>query len=306
VSPVRERPAGHDTSPPLAGFDEEFMRKLEYLALVSKRFSGQLKAERRARRLGSGLEFADYRGYVPGDDFRYLDWKTYLRLDRLLLRLYEEEQDLPIYMFVDSSQSMAYGDPTKIDYARRVAAALCYIGLANLDRVTVISYAAGIRSQLSPQRGKNQIFRVFQFLSDVKASGETDGKEAFKVFSTGNRRRGLAVVISDFLDPHGFEDGLNMLRYYKHDVFAMQIVAHEDLEPTMRGQVQLVDSESQESRELTITPELLRAYRQEMESYSEALQRHCLKYQLGYVRTVTRFPFEDLVLEVFRQGRFLK
>lgn len=303
---TRVREAGVEIPPVLAGFDEEFMRKLEYLALVSKRFSGQLKAERRARRLGSGLEFADYRGYVPGDDFRYLDWKTYLRLDRLLLRLYEEEQDLPIYMFVDSSRSMVYGDPTKIDYARHVAAALCYIGLANLDRVTVISYADGIRSQLSPQRGKNQIFRVFRFLSGISASGETDGKEAFKVFSTGNRRRGLAVVISDFLDPHGFENGLNMLRYYKHDVFALHVVAHEDLEPGMRGQIQLVDSESQASREITITPELLAAYRLEMERYSAALQRHCLKYQLGYVRTVTRFPFEDLILEVFRQGRFLK
>lgn len=290
----------------IAGFDEDFMRKLEYLALVSKRFSGQLKAERRARQLGSGLEFADYRGYVPGDDFRYLDWKTYLRLDRLLLRLYEEEQDLPIYMFVDSSRSMAYGAPAKIDYARKVAAALTYVGLANLDRVTGIAYSDGIRSQLSPQRGKHQIFRVFQFLSEIEASGETDGKEAFKVFCTGNRRKGLAVIISDFLDPHGFEAGLNMLRYYKHDIFAIHVVAHEDMEPEMRGQIQLVDAESNEAREITITPELVQAYRQEMLRYSEAIQRHCLKYRLGYVRTVTSFPFEDLILDVFRQGRFLK
>ena len=99
----------------IAGFDEQFMRKLEYLALVSKRFSGQFKAERRSRKLGSGLEFADYRGYVAGDDFRYLDWKTYLRLGRLLLRLYEEEEDLPIYIFVDTSQSMADGDPGKLE-----------------------------------------------------------------------------------------------------------------------------------------------------------------------------------------------
>lgn len=282
------------------------MRKLEYLALVSKRFSGQLKAERRTRKTGSGLEFADYRGYVPGDDFRYLDWKTYLRLDRLLLRLYEEEQDLPIYIFLDCSRSMTYGHPSKHEYAQKVAAALCYIGLANLDRVTVAAFANGIRQQLSPQRGKNQIFRIFRFLAETSASGETDAQEAFKAFCTGNRRRGLAVVISDFLDPHGFEGGLNMLRYYKHDVFALHVVAHEDIEPTMRGQVQLVDSESRQVREITVTPELLEAYKREMQAYSGRLHRHCLKYQLGYVRTVTDFPFEDLILEVFRQGRFLK
>ena len=288
------------------GFDEEFMRKLEYLALVSKRFSGQLKAERRARKLGSGLEFADYRGYVPGDDFRYLDWKTYLRLDKLLLRLYEEEQDLPIYMFIDCSRSMQYGEPSKIEYARRVAAALAYVGLANLDRVTTIAYSNGIEKQLSPQRGKNQVFHVFQFLAEIEASGETHGKEAFKVFCTGSRRRGLAVVISDFLDPEGFEPGLNMLRYYKHDVCAVQVVAHEDVEPEVRGQIQLIDSESHVERQVTVTPELLKAYKNEVQNFADAMRHHCLKYQLGYVRTVTDFPFEDLILEVFRQGRFLK
>ncbi len=290
----------------VAGFDEQFMRKLEYLALVSKRFSGQFKAERRARKLGSGLEFADFRGYVPGDDFRHLDWKTYLRLGRLLLRLYEEEEDLPIYLFVDCSQSMSYGDPSKLEYAKHVAAALCYIGLANLDRVRVIAYADGIRNEMAPQRGRNQIFRVFQFLSEIDPGGQTHGREAFKMFCTGSRRRGLAVVISDFFEPNGFEYGLNLLRYYRHDVFLVQVAAHEDLHPDLRGQVEMVDSETMRTRDLTVTQTLIEAYRREMERFSEDIRRHSVKYQLGYVRTVTDFPFEDLILQVFRQGRFLK
>ena len=114
------------------------------------------------------------------------------------------------------------------------------------------------------------------------------------------------MVISDFLDPEGFEAGLNMLRYYKHDVFAVQVVAHEDVEPEVRGQIQLIDSESQVERQVTVTPELLKAYKSEVGRFSDAIRHHCLKYQLGYVHTVTNFPFEDLVLEVFRQGRFLK
>ena len=290
----------------IAPFDEQFMQKLEYLAIVSKRFAAQFKVERRSRKLGSGLEFADYRGYVPGDDFRYLDWKAYLRLDKLLLRLYEEEEDLPIYMFVDTSRSMHYGSPGKLQYARKVAAALCYIGLANLDRVTIIGYANGIEQQLSPQRGKNQIFRVFQFLSELKPSGRTNAEKAFKVFCTGKRRRGLAVVVSDFFDPNGFETGLNMLRYYRHDIFALQVVAPEEVSPHIRGELQLIDSEDRSSRTISVTEGIIEAYRKEVGAYCEEIRQYALKYQLGYVRTLTSFPFEDLILEVFRQGRFLK
>src|SRR5215510_16543360 len=173
-------------------FDDEFLKKLEYLNIISKRlFAGQLRAERRTRRRGTGLEFADYRAYVAGDDFRHLDWKAYLRLNRLILRLFEEEEDLPIYMFVDSSQSMNYGDPTKFDYGRRVAAALCYIGLSNLDRVNVVSYADRVRGELRPQRGKGRIFRVFRFLEEITPGGQTNARESFKNYCTETRRRGL-------------------------------------------------------------------------------------------------------------------
>src|SRR5262245_13678648 len=109
-------------------FDGEFLKKLEYLHILSKRlFSGQFRADRRARKYGSGLEFADHRGYTPGDDFRHVDWKAYQRLDRLLLRLFQEEQDLPIYLMVDCSRSMAPGRPSKLQFSRQIAAALCYI-----------------------------------------------------------------------------------------------------------------------------------------------------------------------------------
>src|SRR5690242_8499115 len=129
-------------------FDDEFLKKLEYLNIMSKRlFAGQARAERRTMRRGAGQEFADFRAYVPGDDFRHLDWKAFLRLNKLILRLYQEEEDLPIYFFIDSSQSMDYGNPSKLDYARQVAAALCYIGLANLDRVSIVSYADKIKSE---------------------------------------------------------------------------------------------------------------------------------------------------------------
>jgi len=288
-------------------FDDEFLKKLEYLNIISKRlFAGQLRAERRTRRRGTGLEFADYRAYVAGDDFRHLDWKAYLRLNRLILKLFEEEEDLPIYFFVDSSQSMNYGQPTKLDYARRVAAALCYIGLANLDRVNVISFAEGVKAELPPQRGKGRIFKIFRFLTDMNPGGETDARASFKTYCTETRRRGLAVVISDFFDGHGFENALDILRHFRHDIFVIHIASHEEIDPRLRGELLLVDAESNQAREITVTPSLLAAYRTEYLKYCEAIESYCGRYQLGYVRTVTDFPFEELVLKVFRQGRFLK
>jgi uncharacterized protein (DUF58 family) len=235
-----------------------------------------------------------------------LDWKAYLRLNRLILKLFEEEEDLPIYFFIDSSKSMSYGDPPKIDYARRVAAALCYIGLANLDRVNVISFSDKVQAELPPQRGKGRIFKIFRFLTDIDPQGETDAKSSFRTYCTETRRRGLAVVISDFFDGHGFEGALDILRHFRHDIFVIHLASHEEIDPGLRGELLLVDAENNTTREITITPSLLTAYKTEFAKYCEAVESYCGRYQLGYVRTTTDFPFEELILKVFRQGRFLK
>jgi uncharacterized protein (DUF58 family) len=288
-------------------FDEAFLKKLEYLSILSKRaFAGQIRGERRAKKRGSGLEFADYRQYVAGDDFRYLDWKAYMRLNRLILRLYEEEEDLPIYLFVDCSRSMDFGNPSKLDYARRVTAALCYVALANLDRINLIAYADKALTELSPQRGKGKIFKVFEFLNDITPAGETDARAAFKVYCTDTRRRGLAVVISDFLDPQGFASGLDILRHFRHDIFAVHISSHEEIDPGVKGDLLLIDAEDGALREITATPALLAAYRAAVNQQAEEIENYCMRYEMGYVRAATDFPFEELILNVFRQGRFLK
>ena len=152
-------------------FDDEFQRKLDYLAMVSRRvFSGAMRAERRTKKTGSGVEFADHRDYVPGDDFRYLDWSAYQRFDRLLIRLYEEEEDLSIYFIVDASSSMAFGDGEKLRQAKRLCAALAYVGLANLDRIAIVTATDEISGRTQSTRGKARIFRVFRFLSGVRAT----------------------------------------------------------------------------------------------------------------------------------------
>lgn len=303
MSPAPARPLVGDG---LGPFDEVFLRKLELLSVVSKRLlSGQFKAERRARKLGAGVEFADYRGYVPGDDFRAVDWRAYMRLDRLILRLFEEETDLPIYIFVDSSASMGGRDNEKLDYAKKVAAALAYIGLSNLDRVMLVAYADRLIEELPGQRSKAQVFNIFRFLARISASHATNAGEAFHRFFTARRRRGIVVVISDFLDPHGVLASLDLLRYRRQDLLAIQVVSPSDAAPPLNGEITLVDSETRARHDITITPALLRAYEQEFASHCAEIERYCTLYGFGYVRTVTDFPFEDLVLQVLRQGRFV-
>ena len=225
-------------------FSDGFLKKLEYLHVVSRReFAGQNRADRRTPKRGRGIEFADHRPYAPGDDFRLIDWKAYKRLNRLLLRLFDEEQDLPIYLMVDVSASMA--EPAKFDLARRVAAALCYVGLVHLDRLTLVTFGNGLARESSPGRGKGRIFRVFDWLEALEPTGPTDLRAACKAFASRPRQKGLAVMISDFLDGEGADVGLKILRSLGHDVFAIHIASQADRQADTLGDVKFVDAENE-------------------------------------------------------------
>jgi uncharacterized protein (DUF58 family) len=285
-------------------FEDDFLKKLEYLHVVSKRaFAGQNRADRLARKRGRGLEFADHRGYSAGDDFRHIDWKAYKRLGRLLLRLFDEEQDLPIYLFIDCSQSMR--EPAKFDQARRIAAALCYIGLAHLDRVTLLPFDSEIGDETQPGRGKGRIFRVFELLERLETEGPTDLREVFTEFASRTRQQGLAVVISDFLDPRGFEHALKLVASMGHDVFVVHVASASDRDPGAIGEVRFVDSETGELRDVDVTPALVRAYGDAWRTHAEELERFCGRYNLGYVRADADVPFDEIILKTFRKGRFL-
>jgi len=276
-------------------FEDDFLKKLEYLHVISKRaFAGQNRADRLARKRGRGLEFADHRQYAPGDDFRHIDWKAYQRLNRLLLRLFDEEQDLPIYLFIDASRSMS--EPAKFDQARRIAAALCYIGLAHLDRVTLLPFDQTLGEETQPGRGKGRIFRVFELLEQMETEGPTDLREVFMNFASRTRQQGLAVVISDFLDPHGFEAGLKLVASMGHDVFVVHVAAASDADPHALGEVRFVDSETGEVRDVEVTPALAKAYGEAWQAHSEELERFCGRLALGYVRAEADAPFDQVIL----------
>jgi uncharacterized protein (DUF58 family) len=286
-------------------FQDEFLKKLEYLQVVSRReFAGRNRADRRTPKKGRGIEFADHRQYARGDDFRHIDWKAYKRVNRLLLRLFEEEQDLPIYLILDVSGSMA--EEAKFDLARKIAAALCYVGLVHLDHLTILTFTKGLVHESSPGRGTGRIFRVFELLERLEAAGQTDLRESLKAFASRPRPVGLTVIISDFMDPSGFEAGLKILRTLGHDVFVIHVASQADRDPATLGDARFVDAETGELRDVDVTPRLSAAYARAWDAHATELQHFCGRYGMGYVRADAERPFEEIVLQAFRQGRFLE
>jgi len=295
--------------PVSARFDERFLRKLEYLTVVTKRaFLGQLRAERRSRRVGAGIEFADHRDYAVGDDLRTIDWNLYGRMQRLLVRLYEEDEDLSIDVLFDASASMGLGAPPKLDLAMQVGAALAYVGLANLDRVAITPIAETLRDGLPPARGKARILPMLRFLDGVVPGGRTSLAAAVRAFLARHRRhrRGLVIVISDFYDPAGYREALDLLRHDRFEIIVIQVSAPDELKPALRGDLTICDAETGEERELTLSPEALAAYGRRHAALVRGLEGYCRERGIPCFAVSSDLPFDAVVLRVFRAGGLLR
>jgi len=287
--------------------DQSFLQKLELLSTALRRpVHGQLKGVHRSRRVGSGMVFTDFRPYSAGDDIRHIDWGIYMRMDRLILKLFEEEADLPIYLLVDVSRSMDCGMPSKLEYARKLAAALCYVGLLNHDRINLVSFADGAVETLPARRGKSQAPQAFRFLENMRPGGQTGFQRALRSFFGSPRTRGLVVVISDFLDPDGIEPGFAVLRRFRHDVALVHVTSAEEREPRLPDAVVLVDSEDGVASELEVTPRLLDAYRRAFQRHEHEVEAYCRKYGWAYVQARTEISFESLTLKLMRERGLLR
>src|SRR5437762_5435249 len=257
-------------APPL--LDPQFLARLEQLELVSRKiFLGLMKGERRSKRKGQSVEFADYRNYVKGDDLRFLDWNLYARLDRLFIRLFMEEEDLHFYVLIDNSLSMDFGKPSKLHYAKQVAAALAFVGLVNMDRVVVEAFNERLTQSLPAVRGKRSLWRVLDFLQKVAPAGPSDLKQALRTFSRKSSGKGIVVVLSDFMDKGGYEDALRYLVARQMDIYAIQILCQEEIEPEIVGDLKLVDIEDEDEAEITVSAPLLKRYKQNLAAYRAAL-----------------------------------
>lgn len=283
-------------------FDSDFLAKLEYLSLVSRRtFRGQLLAQRRTAKLGSGVEFSDHREYNPGDDFRYLDWNLYARHDELLLKRFQEEEDLHVYLLLDVSRSMEFGEPPKFDLARKLVAALAYIALADLDRIAVVAFADRVVADFPLTRGKAKILALLDFLGRLEpAAAATNLAQVAAGFVHRSQRRGLAIVVSDLYDPDGYERGLDLLRHHRYELSVIQIHDRAEAEPKFLGDVELWDVETGAARKVTVTEKNLRQYKSLFASFQQNLKRYCRGHSVGCTLAASDLAFEELILGMMR------
>src|SRR5437773_4803946 len=286
-------------------FSSEFLAQLERLALLSRRtFRGRVRGERRSPRRGHSVEFCDYRAYGVGDDLRYVDWNIYGRLDRLHVKLFVDEEDLCLHLLVDASASMRFGTPSKLDFAIRVAAALGFVGLVNHERVGVGILRERATEGWPPARGRNQVVSMLDFLVGVGPGGPTRLTEALGDYAMRAREPGLALVMSDLLDPAGFETGVRALLERRFDVHIVHVLAPEEMDPELAGDLRLVDAETGETRELSVDGEALRTYRERLRQFLERVETFSRTQEIGYHRVTTDTPVEEFVLAQIR-GRLL-
>jgi uncharacterized protein (DUF58 family) len=287
--------------------DPEFMRKLDQLALVSRKiFSGKMRGERLTKRKGESVEFADYRNYVVGDDLRFLDWNIYARLGQLFLKLFLQEEDLHVSILLDGSKSMDFGEPSKWLYARRIAAAIAYIGLINFDRVSLYVYANGLRSELTGVRGRHFMFKVIELLVNAECDGPSNLPEVGRQFAIRHPRPGIVLILSDFYEKAGYEEGLRFLLGRDYDLHAVQMLSPEEIEPTIVGDLRLTDVEDDDVAEVTASRALINRYKQNLRAYCAQLKEYCTRRAISYLFTSTKVPFDQIVLSYFRQRGLLK
>ncbi|MBI4583462.1 MAG: DUF58 domain-containing protein [Planctomycetes bacterium] len=290
--------------------DEDFIAKIEQLEIVSRKIiTGKLKGERRSKRRGHSSEFADYRQYVSGDDLRFLDWNIYGRLDRLFIRLFEEQEDLWVNILIDCSRSMRFGEPDKFDYARRIAAALGYIGLSNHDRVRIAGFSDRLRTVFAPARGRRQVQRLLRVLEDLAPDGEgvTDLQRGCREFALAQKLSGVVILVTDFFDRRGFEGALRYLLSggAACEFFVFHILAPQELEPELAGDLKLLDVEDGVPAEVSISAALLKSYRRNLEAFRAGIQQYCTRRGMQYVFSSTGVPFDRLILDYLRQRGLL-
>ncbi len=289
-------------------FDETFLRKLEQLSLVARRVRrGQFRGEKRSTRRGQSIEFADYRNYVRGDDLRALDWNIFARLERPFIKLFEEEIDQTVHILLDASGSMDFpdGNGNKWHYARRLAAALGYIALANHDRLYLSLLRGDTVTRWGPERHRRASHRLLEFLNTASAGGETRLSAGFARYAGQIKRPGLLFIISDFLSDEPYRTGFNALQQRGHEIAVLHILSPAEIDPVLAGDFQLVDAETGDRRDVTINATLRKIYRREFEAWQSELREFCQRRQINYALIPTDTPFETLILHHLRQRHWL-
>jgi uncharacterized protein (DUF58 family) len=278
------------------------LAQLERLELVSRKmFRGRMKGERRSKRKGQSVEFADFRQYVPGDDLRFIDWNLFARLERLYLKLFLEEEDLHFYTLIDASASMDFGEPTKLQYAKQLAAALGFIGLCRADRVKIESLGTTSRNPGPTLRGRANLWRMQDYLAGIQPGENTSLVDGVKNFCLRNPGKGILVLITDLLDKTGYEKALRFLVSQQMDVYVLHVLSPEELNPEIKGDLRLIDCEDSDIAEITVSRPLLDKYKRTLAAFVDGAREFCTRRGMSYLMVNSQTPAEILVANYLRK-----
>jgi uncharacterized protein (DUF58 family) len=278
------------------------MAQLERLELVTRKvFRGRMKGERRSKRKGQSVEFADFRGYVPGDDLRSLDWNLFARLDKLIVKLFLEEEDLHFFTLIDASLSMDFGDPTKLQYAKQLAAALGFVGLIRTDRVRIETLGQPVHLRAPVLRGRRSVWRMIDFIEGIQPGETASLAEGIKKFCLRNSGKGIVVLISDLMDKNGYEPALRYLVSQRMDVYIIHVLSQEELDPDVKGDLKLVDVEDQDIAEISVSAPLLARYKATLNAFVSGAQEFCSRRGMNYLLANNQTPVKDLIGSYLRR-----
>jgi uncharacterized protein (DUF58 family) len=284
----------------VALLEPSFLRTLDRMALVTRHaMAGNLQGERRSPKRGASVEFADYRPYTPGDDFRQIDWMLYGRMERVFLKLFVAEEELTVHLLIDTSASMDWGEPNKLDYARRAAAAFGYIALSNLDRVTVTAVGA-TGTRLRGVRGKRGAIPLLEFLGNLPGGGTTRLADICRRYAQSTSASGPLLLCSDLMDP-GWQDALRALTSRPFEVTILHLLAPQELRPELDGDFRLIDSEGGEPIEISADADLLRRYNENLQTWQAEIEQFCHGRGMSYIPVDTSTPVEELLITTLRQ-----
>lgn len=300
-------------------FEESFLRKLERLALLSRRaVAGQTQGEQRSPKRGQSVEFSDFRPYTPGDDIRRIDWNAYARLERFFIKLFVEEEDRTVHLLLDSSRSMNWGKPNKLEYAARIAGALGYIALLGLDRITVVPLAGGNNNRLEalpPMRGRRSALNLFEYLQRITSREIPPNHEnppgLVKSYSNSARNPGPALLVSDLMD-EGWKDSVNRLAGRGFDVTLVHLLSPDEndpgrlADPPLTGDFRLLDSENNQEVELTADFEILDSYKSQLAAWQEDWRKFCAARNIHYIPWDSSQSLEDLLFAGLRNQGVLR
>ena len=280
----------------------ELLAQLERLELVSRKiYRGAMKGERRSPRKGQSVEFADFRNYVPGDDIRFIDWNLYARLEKLFLKLFQEEEDLHFYALIDASGSMDFGEPTKLDYAKQIAAALGFIGLIRSDRVRIETLGQSPRAPGPVLRGRHSMWRMMEHLEGIEPGEKVSLTQGVKNFCLRNSGKGILILLTDLMDKDGYEEALRYLVAQQLDVYVIHILSAEELEPEIQGDLRLIDCEDLDVAEITASAPLLARYKKTLNAFITQSREFTTRRGMGYILARNEVPVDQLVANYLRR-----